>query len=298
MTESIRLFSGGFGHVSILNVCSNLVTHAHPDVHMIVWLSGAPGQMVVGDELVVPEPDVAVAINSYQPHSHAFADGQAPGTFLAFYIDPVWLATRRNLPAGTPIFAAPVIELDGWMSQMAAGFANRFSDAVEDCDHLEYELERYIDCLIDAADAQMPRLAAHPQRAGRDFRIRKAIALMQANVGERICFDEVARSVGLSRPHFFALFKEHMHLTPNVFWNTLRIAEALRCLRVSDESLISVACNLGFSTQGNFSRFFREHTGVRPTIYRSAISHALAMPPAARDGRPHRRSRQHFQTGR
>ncbi|TGV96474.1 AraC family transcriptional regulator, partial [Mesorhizobium sp. M2D.F.Ca.ET.145.01.1.1] len=36
------------------------------------------------------------------------------------------------------------------------------------------------------------------------------------------------------------------------------------------EPLISVACNLGFTTQGNFLRFFRDHVGVPPTLYREA----------------------------
>jgi AraC family transcriptional regulator len=281
MTESIRLFRGSFGHVSILNVCSNLVTHAHPEVHMILWLSGSPGRMTVGDETIDLDPWSAVAINSFQPHSHVFADNEEPGSFLAFYIDMPWLAERRRIPAGAPVFAAPLISLEGWLIEIGVAIANRLCDSVEDYDLLAYEIERYIDCLIDAADAQKP-INVTSQRAGRDYRIRKAIALMEANVGERICFDQVARSVGLSRPHFFALFKEHMNLTPNVFWNTLRIAEAVRCLRASDEPLISVACNLGFSTQGNFSRFFREHTGVRPTIYRSAISEGLAALPANR----------------
>ena len=83
-------------------------------------------------------------------------------------------------------------------------------------------------------------------------------------------FDEVARSVGLSRPHFFALFKEQTNLTPNVYWNTLRMEEALRQLQWSQEPLIAVACNLGFTTQGNFTRFFRDHAGVPPTLYREA----------------------------
>ena len=103
-----------------------------------------------------------------------------------------------------------------------------------------------------------------------DFRVRKAIQLMKANVCERISFDDVARSVGLSRPHFFALFKEQTNLTPNVYWNTLRMEEAVRQLQWSREPLISVACNLGFTTQGNFSRFFRDHVGVPPTLYREA----------------------------
>ena len=94
---------------------------------------------------------------------------------------------------------------------------------------------------------------------------------MKANVCERICFDDVARSVGLSRPHFFALFKEQTNLTPNVYWNTLRMEEARAAVCSGrEEPLISVACNLGFTTQGNFSRFFRDHVGVPPTLYREA----------------------------
>ena len=81
---------------------------------------------------------------------------------------------------------------------------------------------------------------------------------------------EVARNVGLSRPHFFALFKEQTSLTPNVYWNTLRMEEALRQVECCDESLTAVACNLGFTTQGNFTRFFRDHAGVPPTLYREA----------------------------
>lgn len=276
MTESIRLFRGSFGHVSILNVCSNLVTHAHPEAHMILWLAGSPGRMTVGDEVIDLEPGCAVAVNSFQPHSHVFDHGETPGSFLAFYIDMDWLSDRRRLPAGEPVFSSPVIRFDAWIGEAAQGFVDMLCNGFDDYDLVAYELERYIDCLIDAADAQKPKNTGSHCRSARDFRIRKALALMQANVGGRMSIDEVARSVGLSRPHFFALFKEHMNVTPNVYWNTLRITEAVRCLGSSDESMISVAGNLGFTSQGNFSRFFREHTGVRPTIYRSAISEGLS----------------------
>ena len=103
-----------------------------------------------------------------------------------------------------------------------------------------------------------------------DHRLRKAIQLMRENVCERMSLDDVARSVGLSRPHFFALFKEQTNLTPNVYWNTLRMEEARRQLQGTEEPLVAVACNLGFTTQGNFSRFFRDHFGVPPTLYREA----------------------------
>ena len=275
MTESIRLFRGPFGHVSLLNVGGNLVTHAHPEIHIVIWLAGCAGTMAVGSRAVTPEPGVAIGINAFEPHNHTFEDGEIPGQFLAFYIDREWLRVRRNLPAGAMAFTEPAIALDRWLADAATTLPDRLIDGEDEM--VGYEVERFIDHVMDAADASRPKRSAETMRGGRDFRIRKAIALMEANVGERLCFDQVARSVGLSRPHFFALFKEQMSVTPNVYWNTLRIAEAMRCLQSSDESMISVACNLGFSSQGNFSRFFREHTGVPPTVYRSAANEGRSV---------------------
>ena len=48
------------------------------------------------------------------------------------------------------------------------------------------------------------------------------------------------------------------------------VEEAMR--RVGDGApLTDVALDLGFSAPGNFSRFFKEHTGVSPSIFRRAV---------------------------
>ena len=44
MATSIRLVRGAFGHVSVLNVASDFVTHAHSEAHIILWLDGAAGR--------------------------------------------------------------------------------------------------------------------------------------------------------------------------------------------------------------------------------------------------------------
>jgi len=271
MTEAIRLYWGRFGHVSVLNVASDFVTHAHGEAHIIVWLEGTAGEMTIGGKPVRLGPGTAAGINSFEPHSHALSKDGTPGLFLAFYIDPEWARLRRDLPLGAPLFQKPAIALDSWLHKAASDLLDHLNDADSIGDIAQYEIERLIDSVLDAADSTEKgperRQAAITMQ---DFRVRKAIHLMKQNVCERICFDEVARSVGLSRPHFFALFKEQTNLTPNVYWNTLRMQEAVRQLQGSEASLISVACNLGFTTQGNFSRFFRDHVGVPPTLYREA----------------------------
>lgn len=270
MATSIRLFRGAFGHVSVLNVASDFVTHAHAEAHIILWLEGASGEMTVGHEKVRPGPGIAAGINPLQPHSHALAaDGRA-GRFLAFYIDPEWFVRRRGLSRGQRIFASATIPIDAWLHRAAVTLYDELeSGEIEEL--ALYEIERLIDSLADAADSVRPRPARAASGEDLDFRVRKAIDLMRENVRERICFDAVAKSVGLSRPHFFALFKEQTSLTPNVYWNTLRMQEALRQLQWTRESLTSVAWNLGFTTQGNFTRFFRDHAGVPPTLYREAM---------------------------
>jgi AraC family transcriptional regulator len=268
MRESIKLYRSGFGHVSILNVARDFVAHAHREAHIIVWLEGAAGAMTIGRETVQLGPRVATVINPFEPHSHVLSIDGTPGLFLAFYIDPDWIRCRRGLAERSPIFGKAFVSLYPSLRGAAVNILGALTETDGANDLTTYEIERFIDRVFDATRPEY-RSVARPNRA-QDFRVGKAIELMKAKVCERVCFDEVARSVGLSRPHFFALFKQQMNVTPNIYWNTLRMEEAVRQLESTEESLISVACHLGFTSQGNFSRFFRDHVGVPPTIYRSA----------------------------
>lgn len=81
---SIKLYKGAFGHVSMLNAASDLVTHAHGEAHLIIWLEGDAGEIMVGERRVTPGPDCAIGVNSFEPHSHSFSPGEEPGRFLAF----------------------------------------------------------------------------------------------------------------------------------------------------------------------------------------------------------------------
>lgn len=102
-----------------------------------------------------------------------------------------------------------------------------------------------------------------------DQRLRSAIAYMREHVSEITTIDEIAAKVGLSRGHFSALFRDQLNTTPQVFWSGVRVEEAMR--RVAEGSaLTDVALDLGFSAPGNFSRFFKEHTGVSPSIFKRA----------------------------
>ena len=198
-------------------------------------------------------------------------DGR-PGLFLAFYIDPDWARRRRDLPAAAPLFSTPAITLEPWLHQAAANLLDHLSDNESVDDVANYEIERFIDSVLDAADASSPqdgRARVHTMQA--DFRVRKAIA---ADEGQCLRAHLLRRGGAQRRP-VAAAFLRAVQGTDE--FDAQRLLEHLAhgggaCGRCSgrEESLTSVACNLGFTTQGNFTRFFRDHAGVPPTLYREA----------------------------
>ncbi len=53
-------------------------------------------------------------------------------------------------------------------------------------------------------------------------------------------------------------------MTPHVYVNLLRVELAAKSVAHADDSLAAVGDNLGFSAQGHFTRFFRDHAGLNP----------------------------------
>ena len=110
-----------------------------------------------------------------------------------------------------------------------------------------------------------------PETVPRDYRIRNAVRLLQSRIGETPELDNVAREVGLSRPHFFKLFRAQMGLTPNLYLNALRMERAIELLAESEEGVTEIGFDLGFSSQASFSRFFIANGVVAPSAYRRSV---------------------------
>jgi transcriptional regulator GlxA family with amidase domain len=103
-----------------------------------------------------------------------------------------------------------------------------------------------------------------------DFRVRKSLDLIETRVCADFEFDDLARDAGLSRPHFYKLFREQVGVTPHVYLNTLRVERAIESLTRTEQSVIDISLSLGFGSHSSFTRFFSQNTGVAPAEYRRA----------------------------
>jgi AraC family transcriptional regulator len=101
-------------------------------------------------------------------------------------------------------------------------------------------------------------------------RIRRAVALMEANFDAKLSRKEMARAAGLSVSHFSKLFTQCIGLSPHQYLVRCRLRHAEKLLLKLEQSLsiVDVAAEAGFADQAHFSRHFRRAYGVSPLAFR------------------------------
>lgn len=272
MAEAYAFYEGAFGQAVVLQSRADLVPHAHSESQIAFWLGGTPAQAQVGDELVQYGQNVGLATNAFQCHDMTLLEGNGPAIFLVFMISSQWLNQRREATGQPFVFPSPRIPIDPALRQACWRVLDLILSPQRQSSLMDEEVEKLITVAIGAtanADAERAHGLGPPTL---DHRLRAAITIMRENVSEKITVEEIATKVGLSRAHIFNLFRDQLHTTPQVFWSAVRVEEAMRRLITEGVPLTWVALDLGFSAPSNFSRFFKEHTGVSPSTFRRAAS--------------------------
>lgn len=275
MEAAYAFREGAFGQAIVLEARTDLVAHSHSESQIVFWLGGARALASVGDDVVQYGENMGLATNANQSHDMTLLDDSGPAIFLVFMISRSWLNERRKATGRPFVFPSPHIPIDAGLRQACWKILDLILSNSDSRQALDDLVEQLIIATIDAVSAEQTAKTKHLLPPLLDHRLRTAIALMRQQVSEPSGVDEIASRVGLSRAHFFTLFKDQLNTTPQVFWSAIRVEEAMRRLISQEESLTSVALDLGFSAPSNFSRFFKEHTGVTPSAFRRAASAAM-----------------------
>jgi AraC-like DNA-binding protein len=98
--------------------------------------------------------------------------------------------------------------------------------------------------------------------------ISKAVAHIRKNYQMEISIKELARASGLSQRQLERKFQAAFAVSPQDFLIKTRLLAASRLLRESDESLVQIAFDCGFTDQSAFSLHFRRHFGITPRDFR------------------------------
>lgn len=269
MSVPLAFLHGDFGRVGLVNMDSPMAVHVHHHCHFVFKVGGDDTTFNVSgrDHLLTAEN--VILVNSWEPHAWSAPRSRTETLFLTFYIEPRWLGAvlgssgQNSTTLRADRSSVPVDR--ECRERVAALVAALMSIWRNEADALA--LVTAIVKEVVLANWTFPTLHPAPARA-HDYRIRRAMAELNA-AGTTNRLEQVAQNVGLSRSHFFELFREQTGLSPMFFVNATRTESAITQLTRSNISLINLADELGFSTQGNFTRFFRQHVGVTPNKFRN-----------------------------
>jgi len=247
-------------------------THAHREGHLIFLLSGPTAIVTVAEVPHLLDQAAGIAINPWQPHSFQPCSADQPSVVLVAYISDAWL-DRDHEGRGSRRFGANALRVGTTIRSICASLAHTLVT------NASYRIvNRYLNQLLDASFDESWKTGERPKarssvtlqpQSSIDFRVRKSLRILDDGIAEGIELDTVARDAGLSRPHFFKLFRENTGVTPALYANTMRIERALDRLMGSQNSVTDIGYELGFSSQSHFTHFFSANVGIAPTQYRT-----------------------------
>ncbi len=99
-------------------------------------------------------------------------------------------------------------------------------------------------------------------------RLLPAIEHLNDNFNARLDLTALLKMSGVSRTHFFRMFKSQTGTTPIEYVKRRRLREALLLLQASDLSIAEIGDKVGWSDQFYFSKIFKSEIGMPPSAYR------------------------------
>lgn len=269
MSEAIAVHHGAFGRAALYELNRPFVTHAHREGHLIFFVSGGEAAVTVGEQNVKLDTKTGIAVSPWEPHNFEWDETGEPSLCFVIYIKPMWFL--ENCPSADCAleFGTPVVEITEEVRNWILRLSSILIDE-QDSDLIDGYLFEMTRVCYDQTWAQKRRRSPLGRARARfsDYRVRRSLRLMQEHFTEELAMDQLARDVGLSRPHFFKLFKKQMGITPNLYLNTLRAEKAIKDLMTTDKSVTDIGLELGFSSQASFTRFFATNVGIPPSEYR------------------------------
>ncbi len=271
MSTALAVHHGGFGRATLYRLNKPMATHAHREGHLIFLVGGENSSLTISGRNHALTPGAGVAINPWQPHNFEPGDLVEGSIFLTLYIKPVWFLEVGRSAENALRFGRNAIEVSGQIQRLVQLVSTLLleDEAGTLFDGYLYELTH--ECFGQSWQWTSGEPDMRRNWSGiTDFRIRNSVRLMRERIGDELVLDDIARDAGLSRPHFFKLFRQNIGLTPNMYLNTLKMETSLDRLTMTDDPITSIGLDLGFSSQASFTRFFTTNVGIPPSDYRRA----------------------------
>jgi len=111
-------------------------------------------------------------------------------------------------------------------------------------------------------------------------RVQRALAMIEAGIGQSITVAELATRIGISRRELLRLFRGELNNTPSNILGQRRLDRARSLILNTGLPMTTIADSVGFSSQSHLTSSYRAHFGITPAQQRreyKAASHRLPL---------------------
>ena len=98
--------------------------------------------------------------------------------------------------------------------------------------------------------------------------VRDVLRFLDAQLRSEVDLDEIARIAGYSLSQFYRVFAQVTGQRPAEYIRKRRLASACRDVAFSEQRLIDIAIDSGFSSQEAFTRAFQRELSITPGRFR------------------------------
>jgi AraC family transcriptional regulator len=254
MVPEPKIIIDGRGRIALLSLHGDVVEHAHPQAQALIKIGGPDRIVAIAGRQYVLSDDTVIMLPPWVAHAGLALAGQSTSVLSVNAGVPA--RAMRAVSHDTVICRA----LDPKLRRAAINLKDRLMRGDSTADDADEMLESFCGACSDDHDPG--------PIATIDFRIRKVVEHIRsapADTQNVAAWTDVA---GLSRQHFFELFREYIGVTPRLYANSIRLERALDWLSRSTTPIRQLSHSLGFRAPSHFTRFFVDNFGSTPRAYR------------------------------
>jgi len=109
-----------------------------------------------------------------------------------------------------------------------------------------------------------------------EHQLKKVIDYIGQRLDEKLSIDELSNIACFSKFHFHRLFTAYTGLSLQQYIRWLRLKRSAHQLIVyKDKSIIEIAFDAGFESHEAYSRAFRQHCGMSPSVFRKQMNWSI-----------------------
>lgn len=111
----------------------------------------------------------------------------------------------------------------------------------------------------------------------KQIHMENAIMFIHENYSSNISLNSIAGAAYISKSSLLRYFKETLHTTPYDYLIDFRIKKSIELLENSTLPIIEIANKVGYNSQSQFGKHFKERLDVTPNIYRCMIKKRISQ---------------------